>query len=143
MDLTKRNYTSGETVITAENLNDIQDAVIYCLDKLGSLPNETPDTTPDPDTTPTSAARMVSVKLVASAWAGSKPTYSQVVTVDGVTKNSKVDLQPTPEQLAELYNAETSALTTKNVDGVVTVYAIGEKPYSDMTMQAIVTEVST
>lgn len=28
MALTKRNYVSGETVITAENLNDIQDAIV-------------------------------------------------------------------------------------------------------------------
>lgn len=28
MALTKRNYVSGETVITATNLNDIQDAIV-------------------------------------------------------------------------------------------------------------------
>ena len=28
MALTKRNYVSGETVITAENLNEIQDSII-------------------------------------------------------------------------------------------------------------------
>lgn len=28
MELTKKTYVSGETVITAQNMNDIQDAII-------------------------------------------------------------------------------------------------------------------
>lgn len=35
MALTKRNYVSGETIITAENLNDIQDSIIELEDKGG------------------------------------------------------------------------------------------------------------
>jgi hypothetical protein len=55
MALAKRNYVSGETVITAENLNEIQDAIIalegtagddgthpaYYIDLEGSYPNYT------------------------------------------------------------------------------------------------------
>ena len=54
MALTKRNYVSGETVITAKNLNEIQDAIIalesagddgthpvYYIDLAGSYPNYT------------------------------------------------------------------------------------------------------
>ena len=55
MALTKRNYVSGETVITAKNLNEIQDAIIalesaagddgthpaYYIDLEGSYPNYT------------------------------------------------------------------------------------------------------
>lgn len=55
MALTKRNYVSGETVITAANLNEIQDAIIaledtagddsthsaYYIDLAGNYPNYT------------------------------------------------------------------------------------------------------
>lgn len=55
MALTKRNYVSGKTVITAENLNDIQDAIIalegaagddgthpaYYIDLAGDYPDYT------------------------------------------------------------------------------------------------------
>lgn len=37
MALTKRNYVSGETVITAKNLNDIQDSII-ALEGEGTTP---------------------------------------------------------------------------------------------------------
>lgn len=35
MALTKRNYVSGETVITAKNLNEIQDSIIALEDTVG------------------------------------------------------------------------------------------------------------
>lgn len=41
MALTKRNYVSGETIITAENLNDIQDSIIELEDKGGGAPRLT------------------------------------------------------------------------------------------------------
>ena len=39
MALTKRTYVDGETVITAENLNDIQDAVIDNEQTIAALGN--------------------------------------------------------------------------------------------------------
>lgn len=39
MSLTKRNYVSGETVITAENLNEIQDAIITLENNGGITPH--------------------------------------------------------------------------------------------------------
>lgn len=38
MALTKRNYVSGKTVITAENLNEIQDSIIALESNGGSTP---------------------------------------------------------------------------------------------------------
>ena len=81
-----------------------------------------------------------SVILRAAAWEGSDGTYSQVVEVAGVTPNSKVDLQPTPEQLAEFHDKDL-AFTTENNGGVVTVYAIGDRPQNDHTIQVTVKEV--
>ena len=39
------------------------------------------------------------VTLLADAWEGTASPYSQVVTIEGVTENSQVDLTPSVEQL--------------------------------------------
>ena len=88
-----------------------------------------------------SVARLTSVTLLASAWKGSESPYSQVVTVDGITEYSKVDLLPSVEQLA-IFHKKDVAFVTENEDGVVTVYAIGDKPTQNYTMQAQITEVA-
>jgi hypothetical protein len=86
-------------------------------------------------------ARVTAITLLASAWEGSNSLYSQVVSVDGVTNRSKVDLLPSVEQLAIFHNKDV-AFVTENEDGVVTVFAIGDKPTNDYTMQASITEVT-
>lgn len=88
----------------------------------------------------TPPARLSTVTLSASKWAGSNSLYSQVVTIPGITENSKVDLLPSVEQLAIFFNKNV-AFITENEDGVVTVYAIGDKPTNDYTMQVQITEV--
>ena len=85
-------------------------------------------------------ARLSSVTLLASAWTGADSLYSQVVTIDGITEYSKVDLLPSVEQLAIFHNKDV-AFVTENENGVVTVYAIGDKPTQDYTMQVSITEV--
>lgn len=80
------------------------------------------------------------VILRASAWVGSEGAYSQVVEVAGAKANSKVDLQPTPEQLVEFHEKDI-AFTTENDGGVVTVHAVGDKPTDDYTIQVTVKEV--
>ena len=87
------------------------------------------------------AARIGEVTLLASNWSGSANLYSQVVEVTGVTENSQVDLTPSVEQLAVFYEKDL-AFVTENEDGVVTVYAIGQKPENDYTMQVTIKEVS-
>lgn len=81
-----------------------------------------------------------SITLLASAWKGVDDPYSQVVSIPGVTKNSKVDLLPSAELLAVFHDKDI-ALVTENDDGVVTVYAIGDKPSRDYTMEVCITEV--
>ena len=85
-------------------------------------------------------AWLTNVTLTASKWAGSNSLYSQVVTIPGITEYSKVDLLPSVEQLAIFFNKNVS-FVTENEDGVVTVFAIGDKPLLDYTMQAQITEV--
>lgn len=88
------------------------------------------------DTTPT----VTEINLPVSAWVGEDSPYSQVVEIAGVTARSKVDLQPTIEQLA-IFHDKDIAFVTENEDGVVTVYVIGDKPTRDYAIQATITEV--
>ncbi len=87
-------------------------------------------------------AKIGYVVLLASAWVGEGNAFSQVVTIDGVTPNSQVDLTPSVEQLMIFYD-KSLAFVAENEDGVVTVYAIGQKPENDYTMQVTITEVNT
>lgn len=86
------------------------------------------------------AARIGEVTLYASAWNGENSPYSQVVNVDGVTENSQVDLTPDVQQLSIFHNKDL-VFVTENDGGVVTVYAIGQKPVNDYTIQVTITEV--
>lgn len=85
--------------------------------------------------------KVASVFLPSSAWRGSNGVYSQVVAVSGVTDKSQVNLTPSAEQLAIFYD-KSLAFVTENDGGVVTVYAIGQKPVNDYTIKATITEVS-
>lgn len=84
--------------------------------------------------------KCTTIALPAANWTGDTNPWSQVVTVNGVTENSKVDLQPTAVQIVELQNNEIT-LMLQNDNGVVTAWAIGNKPAQDYTMQVLITEV--
>ena len=87
------------------------------------------------------ASKTATIALPASGWTEATNIYSQIVAVDGATTNSKIDLYPTPEQLIELQSAGV-ALVAVNEDGIVTVYALNNKPTSDYSMQVTLTEVN-
>lgn len=80
------------------------------------------------------------VTLLSAKWVGSENLYSQVVQIDGITENSQVDLTPSVEQLVVFYEKDLT-FVTENEGGVVTVYAIGQKPENDYTIQVTITEV--
>lgn len=92
----------------------------------------------------------ISITLYADKWkqvvdidgADVVDTYSQVVEVNNavITPNSKVDLQPDADRLCKLYDCGI-ALTTENNEGIVTVYAVGDKPIESFPVQATVTEI--
>lgn len=81
------------------------------------------------------------VTLYASAWEGNGDVYSQVVNVPGVTPKTKVDLQPTSEQLVDFHD-KILAFVAENDGGTVTVYSIADKPTGDHTIQITKTEVA-
>ena len=85
-------------------------------------------------------SKIGTVTLFASSWAGDKSLYSQVVSIEGATKNSRIDLNPSVEQLAIFYEKDL-AFVTENENGIITVYAIGEMPQNNYTMQVTITEV--
>lgn len=85
-------------------------------------------------------AKIREVTLLADAWIGEGNLHSQVVSIEGVTENSQVDLTPDVQQLAIFHNKDL-AFVTENDGGVVTVYAIGQKPANDYIIQVTITEV--
>ena len=87
-----------------------------------------------------SVARIGEVTLYADKWVGDGSLYSQVGNINGVTANSQVDLTPSVQQLVAFYEKNIT-FVTENKDGVVTVYAIGQKPQNDYTIQVTITEV--
>lgn len=89
---------------------------------------------------PTTPAAIGVVELLADKWEGDENLYSQVATIDGVTENSQVDLTPSVEQLTVFYEKDLT-FVTENDGGIVTVYAIGQKPTNDYTIQVTITEV--
>ena len=86
-------------------------------------------------------AKIAYIGLIANNWQGESSPYSQEVTIAGVTENTQVDLTPDVEQLSVFYNKDL-AFVTENDGGIVTVYAIGQKPENDYTVQVTLTEVA-
>ena len=87
-------------------------------------------------------SQISSVNLTTSNWLGSASPYSQVVTIPGTTKNSKIDLNPTVAQLSEFHDKDVTFVVGNN-NGTITVYCIGQKPTKPYTMQVTITEVAT
>lgn len=77
--------------------------------------------------------KKTTVTVFADAWEGSDDLYYQNVICDGVSANSKIEPNITPSQAVELKNCQTSIMFTNN-GAVVTAWAVGNKPTSDMTI---------
>lgn len=86
------------------------------------------------------APKLTTITLLSDLWIGDISPYYQSVSISGVNVNSKLDLQPTPEQLSALQDAEISLMAV-NDQGSVKVYSLNDKPESDMTMQVLITDV--
>ena len=80
------------------------------------------------------------IELPVDGWIGDKSPYSQIVTIDGVTPRSMVNFKPTIEQVVQLSD-DSVRLYSGNDNGVVTIYALDNKPTDDYTMEVLVSEV--
>lgn len=87
-----------------------------------------------------SNAKVSEVELLSVNWVGEISPYRQVVNIEGTTPYSQVDLTPSIEQLV-VFHEKDLGFVTENEDGVITVYAIGQKPENDYIIQVTVTEV--
>jgi hypothetical protein len=88
-----------------------------------------------------SFTKTVAIVLLAANWVkDSDNQYSQVISIHGVTEYSKIDLQPTAEQLA-IFREKDVSFVAENEDGEVTIYCIGRVPLNDYTIQATISEV--
>ena len=85
-------------------------------------------------------AKISTITLAADNWAGEASPYSQTVTINGSTEFSKIDINPSVEQLA-IFHEKDIEFVVENEDGVLTAYCIGQKPMNDYTMQITITEV--
>lgn len=140
MQYEKQNFRDG-TILSASQLNHIENGIVAAEEKLDAVEERiilAEELLAEMKNA--SVAWITEVTLLAEAWVGSDSLYSQVVTIDGITEYSKVDLLPSVEQLAIFFNKNVS-FVTENEDGTVTVFAIGDKPTQDYTMQAQITEV--
>jgi hypothetical protein len=87
------------------------------------------------------AAKIGKVTLSAAAWVSENDKrHSQIVEVEGVTNKSQVDLTPDVQQLEVFYEKDVT-FVTKNLEGEVTVFALGQKPLNDYTVQVTLTDV--
>ena len=82
------------------------------------------------------SAKLASITLPVANWKGAESPFSQIVDVPEVSVNSMVKLQLDVDQLVN-----RTAFTAVNAGGVVTVYATGDKPTIDYTIQATIMEV--
>ena len=85
--------------------------------------------------------RLTNVNIIASGWQGTSSPYFQRITCNGVNTKSMVELRPSPEQIEVLQEDEISLMAVNN-DGLVTIYAIGDKPSYNITMQVIITDIT-
>ena len=81
--------------------------------------------------------------LLAANWKGDEsPYYQENVEIDGITITpySKINLQPSAEQLV-IFHDKDLEFVTENEDGCVTIYELGDKTANDYIMQVTVEEV--
>ncbi|MGM9585160.1 MAG: hypothetical protein ACI3V1_06405 [Faecousia sp.] len=88
-----------------------------------------------------STGKIAQITLPFANWKGAKSPYSMTVEMDGLSKRSRIDLFPSIENLENL-RIMGSGLCAENDDGTVTLYALGNKPDADITIQVSITEVS-
>lgn len=100
--------------------------------------------TPDVDySTPAEVNRLllaeesitVDTTIYAADWAGTESPYSQVLFPNGGLPGYRVDVYANATLLNQMLADNVLALYTENVNGTVTLYAVGNKPSTDISIQ--------
>ncbi len=90
----------------------------------------------------TNGQRQIIVDTVSlgTSWTGSGP-YTQVVTINGIESDSKIDLQPDADVINKLMESGTTALYIVNDSGVATAVAVGAAPNAGLEIQCTITKI--
>lgn len=78
---------------------------------------------------------------LSAAWSGADPIFSQSITVQNASKNSKIDLQPDETLLQAMIADGVTALWVENNNGVLTAKCLGSALSAAHTVQCTITEV--
>ena len=91
----------------------------------------------------TNGQRQIIVDTVSlgTSWTGSGP-YTQVVTIEGIDSDSKIDLQPDADVINKLMESGTTALYIVNDSGVATAVALGAAPTVALEIQCTITKTA-
>ena len=91
----------------------------------------------------TNGQRQIIVDTVSlgTSWTGTGP-YTQVVTIDGIESDSKIDIQPDADVINKLMESGTTALYIVNDSGVATAVALGAAPNAALTIQCTITKTA-
>ena len=91
----------------------------------------------------TNGQRQIIVDTVSlgTSWTGTGP-YTQVVTINGIESDSKIDIQPDADVINKLMESGTTALYIVNDSGVATAVAIGAAPNAALTIQCTITKTA-
>lgn len=82
---------------------------------------------------------IVDTVSLGTSWTGTGP-YTQVVTIDGIESDSKIDIQPDADVINKLMESGTTALYIVNDNGVATAVAVGAAPNAGLEIQCTITK---
>lgn len=83
--------------------------------------------------------KIVDLVIYQKNWKEAVSPYSQEITVDGVSKNSVINLVADADTL-EILSSSRSMVYLENDGGTVRAVAVGGKPKEDLEVQAIIQE---
>ena len=84
---------------------------------------------------------IVDIVSLGTSWTGTGP-YTQVITIDGIESDSKIDIQPDAYVINKLMESGTTALYIVNDSGVATAVALGAAPNVALEIQCTITKTA-